>query len=193
MPQLLGSMHSKHSHSTDSTDLLLLLRDGMLFTLPLGGSALPYLTPTNKLSAGSKLHLIPDHTKNKKGGHCSITLTCDVLCFSTWLQLAVHHYSAAGQPITNHITRPLQVGSKVFAERAMSSSNACARLVKQLKELGMYQGQSDHSTRGGVMIHKQQQLQETCTEIVEAAMCNEKNVKQYTELRNYEMLVVTSK
>ena len=56
MQQLLGSMHSKHSHLTDSTDLLLLLRDGMLLTLPLGGSALIYLTPTNKGAAGPQEH-----------------------------------------------------------------------------------------------------------------------------------------
>lgn len=99
----------------------------------------------------------PDHIKSKKGEHCSITLTCNVLCFSTWLQLAVHHYSAAGRPVTNHITRPLQVGSQVFAEKATSSSNVWARLVKQLKELGMYQGQSVHNTIRAMMIHKQHQ------------------------------------
>ena len=33
MQQLLGSMHSKHSHLFDSTDLLLPLGDGMLFSL----------------------------------------------------------------------------------------------------------------------------------------------------------------
>lgn len=63
------------------------------------------------------LHLLPDTTKNKKGGHCMVILTYGALCMSTWLQLAVHHYAAAGQPITNFLTRPLQLGTKVFTEK----------------------------------------------------------------------------
>jgi len=136
----------------------------------------------NKLPAGARLHLLPDTTKNKKGGHCTVTLSCDVLCFSTWLQLAVHHYAAAGQPIINFITRPLQVGTKTYAEKGMTCSNAWACLTKYLKALGVYTGQSVHSTRRGSVMHKPQQLQETHKEIAEAAMCSEKNVKWYTDM-----------
>ncbi len=200
---LLGSMLQMHNGITDNTQLLLILRNGLLLSLlwptcfrgfnaggvrldnivlPTGGSAVPYLVPTMKLSKGAKLHMLPDTTKNKKGGHCSVTLTCDVLCFTTWLQLAVQHYAAAKQPITNYLTRPLHVRNKVFAEKAMTSSNAWARLIKYLKALDMYKGQSVHSTRRGNMIHKQQQLQESNTEIAEAAMCDKKNVKYYTDI-----------
>ncbi|DBA78632.1 TPA: hypothetical protein ACH3X1_008554 [Trebouxia sp. C0004] len=104
------------------------------------------------------------------------------MCFTSWLQLAVHHYAAAGQPITNFLTRPLQVGTKLYAEKGMTCSNAWARLTKYLKVLGMYTGQSVRSTRRGSMIHKQQQMHATEQEIAAAAMCNEKNVKYYTEL-----------
>ena len=168
MEMLLCSLHDKHHSMTGSTESLLLLRDGLLLSLlwqtcfrgfnagglrldiillPTGGSALPYLAPVRQLGKGAKLHLLPDSTKNKKGGHCSVTLTCDVLCFTTWLQLALHHYAAAGQPTTDYLTRPLQVGTKVFSEKLMTSSNVWARLTKDLKESGMYTGQSVHSTR----------------------------------------------
>ena len=88
--------------------------------LPTGESAVPYLVPQVKLQAGAVLHLLPDTTKNKKGGHCNITLTSDVMCFSTWFQMAAHHYAAAGQPIINHIIRPLGVGTKQFDEKPMT-------------------------------------------------------------------------
>ena len=127
------------------------------FALPTGGNAVPYLVP-NKLQPGAILHLLPDTIKNKKGGHSSVTLTCDLLCLSTWLQLAVAQYAAAGQPITNYLTRPLQVGTKTYTEKDMTCSNAWTRLTKYLKELGMYTGQSVHSTKGGSMIHKQLQI-----------------------------------
>ena len=89
--------------STDQAKQVLLARDDLLFSilwqtcymgfnaggvrlenivLFTGGSSLPYLIP-NKLPAGSILHLLPDTTKNKKGGHCVVTLTCDILCLCT--------------------------------------------------------------------------------------------------------------
>ncbi|KAA6429100.1 MAG: hypothetical protein FRX49_01210 [Trebouxia sp. A1-2] len=67
--------------------------------LPTAERALPYLVP----EAGAVLHLLPDTTKNKKGGHCKFILTRDVMCFSTWFQMAVYHCADAGQPITDHI------------------------------------------------------------------------------------------
>ena len=201
---LLQSMATTCSSSnTDQHQQLLLLRDGMLFSLlwqsyfrgfnagalrlenivlPTGESAVPYLVPEMKLLAGAILHLLPDTTKNKKGGHCKIVLTCDVLCCASWLQMAVHHYAAAGQPITNFITRPLVVGTNRFAEKLMTSSDTWARLTQGLKALGMYTGQSVHSTRRGTMIHRQQHMQATHQELGEAAMCNEKNAKYYTDV-----------
>jgi len=95
--------------------------------LPTGENAVPYLVPESRLQAGAVLHLLPDTTKNKKGGHCKITLTRDVMCFSTWFQMAVHHHAAAGQPITNYITRPLGVGTKQFAENLLGTSQCHIR------------------------------------------------------------------
>ncbi len=202
MEMLLGSLHDKQHSMTSSTESLLLIRDGLLLSLlcqtcfrgfnagglrldnillPTGGSALPYLALVRQLGRGAKLHLLPDSTKNKKGGHCSISLTCDVLCFTTWLQLALHQYAVAGQPITDYLTRPLQVGTKVFSEKLMTSSNVWARLTKHLKESGMYTGQSVHNTRRGNMMHQQMELHKSNQEIAEAAMCNEQSVKYYTE------------
>lgn len=204
MHLLLSSMEQQYHSTTDSAQLLLLTRDALLFSmlwqtcfrgfnagavrldnivLPTGGSALPFLVPATTLAAGAVLHVLPDNTKNKKGGHCPVTLTCDVLCFSTWLERATHHYAVAGQPITNFLTRPLQPGSKtLFAEKPMSSSNAWASLTKHLKALGIYTGQSVHSTRRGKMIHKQLNLHESHKQISEAAMCNEQNAKYYTDI-----------
>ena len=95
--------------------------------------------------------------------------------------MAIHHYSEAGQPLTNFIIRPLAVGTKHFSEKPMTCSNAWARCTKYLKAMGMYTGQSVHSTRRGNMIHRQQRMQESYLGIGEAAMCNEKNAKYYTD------------
>ena len=203
MHLLLSSMAQQFHSTTDQAQLSLLLRDALLFSmlwqscfrgfnagavglcnivLPTGGSALPYLIPGVTLTAGAVLHLLPDHTKNKKGGHCRVTLTCDALCLSTWLARAVQQHAEAGQPITNFITRPLQVGTNLFAEKSMSCSNVWARLTKYLKALNMYTGQSVHSTRRGKMIHQQLQMNASLEDISDAAMCNEKNAKYYTDI-----------
>ena len=200
---LLSSMQQMLSHTSDSAQQLLIVRHGLLFSmlwqtcyrgfnaggvrlanivLPTGGSTLPHLEP-NQLPCGAVLHLLPDTTKNKKGGHCTVTLTCDVLCLPTWLQLAVTYFAEAGQPMTNFRTRPLQVGTQLYAEKGMTSSNAWARLTKLLKDLGMYTGQSVHSTRRGNMIHRQSQLHESYKETGEAAICHEKkNAKYYADI-----------
>ena len=94
--------------------------------------------------------------------------------------MTVHHRADAGQPI---ITRPLGVGTKQFAEKPVTRSNAWARLTKCLKALDMYTGQSVHSTRRGNMTHRQQHLQEGYKKIGEAAMCNEKNAKYHTDVQ----------
>ncbi|KAL0040546.1 hypothetical protein WJX77_010357 [Trebouxia sp. C0004] len=42
---------------------------------------------------------------------------------------------------------------KIFVDAPMSSSATWSRLIKHLKEYGMYKGQSVHGTRGGSMLH----------------------------------------
>lgn len=85
----------------EGMERLLLVRDGMNFSqlwqtsfrgcntgsirlesaaLPTGGSVQGCLYPVAKLTAGACLHLMPDHTKKKKVGHCTIVLSCGVLC-----------------------------------------------------------------------------------------------------------------
>ena len=203
MHLLLSSMEQQFQSMTDQAQLSLLLRNALLFSmlwqfcfrgfnagaiwlcnivLPTRGSALPYLIPGTTLAAESVLHLLPDHTKNKKGGHCRVTLTCDVMCLSTWLARAMQQHAEAGQPITNYLTRPLQVGTSLFAEKLMSCSNVWARLTKYLKAFNMYTGQSVHSTRRGKMIHQQLQMHESHRDISNSAMCNEKNCKYYTDI-----------
>ncbi len=122
MQLLLQSMHNSYSStSTNPHQQMLLLRDGMLFSLlwqsclkgfnagalrldnimlPTGESAVPSLVPEPKLQAGAVLHLLPDPTKYKKGGHCKITLSRDVMCFSTWFQMAVQ-LKASPSPTTS--------------------------------------------------------------------------------------------
>jgi hypothetical protein len=90
MQLLLQSMHKTcNSSSRDPHQHMLPLRDGMLFSLlwqsclrgfnagalrldnvvlPTGENAVPYLVPELRLQAGAVLHLLPDTTKNKKGG-----------------------------------------------------------------------------------------------------------------------------
>ena len=171
-----------YNQFSSSTRQLLMLQDGLLLSLlwqtcfrgfnaagvrldnivlPTGGHPVAFLVPTRKLPAGATVHLLPDTTKNRKRGHCSFTLTCHVLYFTTWLQLMTHHYAAAGQPVTNFITRPLAVGTKQLAEKYMTCSNAWACPTMYLKSLGLYIGQSVHSTRKGNMNHLQLHMQKS--------------------------------
>lgn len=66
-----------------------------------------------------------------------------------------------GQPITNYIIRPLGAGTKQFAVKPITCSNAWpmlgpwACLTKCLKALNMYTGQSVHITG---MVHRQQHV-----------------------------------
>ena len=76
--------------------------------LPTGESAVLSLVPP-KLQAGAVLHLLPDPTKYKKGGHCKITLSRDVMCFSTWFQMAVQLKASAG--LAHHPLHHQAIGS----------------------------------------------------------------------------------
>lgn len=58
----------------------------------------------------------------RKEAMASTTLTCDVMCFCFWLQMLLHAHIAAGQPVTNYITRPNNSSGKVFPEAPVSSS-----------------------------------------------------------------------
>lgn len=91
MQLLLQSMRDNCSNTgTDSNYQMLLLRDGMLFSLlwqlvfggcsagaptlnhvvlPTSESAVPHQVPDAKLQAAAVLNLLPDTTKNKQGGH----------------------------------------------------------------------------------------------------------------------------
>lgn len=85
-------------------------------------------------------------------------------------------------PITHYITRPMEVGTKQFAKETMTCSNTWARLIKCLKALDMYTGQSVHSTNRGNRINRQHHLQESRKEIGEATMCYETHAKYYTHV-----------
>ena len=54
----------------------------------------------------AELHLVLDQIKKEtgSGGHSTITVTCDVMCFSTWLLLAKTVQQEADQAITNYFT-----------------------------------------------------------------------------------------
>ena len=107
-------MHQQQNSS--GTDKLLLIRDGLTVSLlwqscftgfnvgslrpgniqtPTGSPAVQFITPEVTLQAGAQLYLYPDVTINRKGGHCTVTITCDLMCFTTWLQLTVADYADA--------------------------------------------------------------------------------------------------
>ena len=127
------------------------------------------------LQPGAQLYLFPDVTRNRKGGYCTVTLSCDLLCFTTWLQLAVPAYEAARQPITNYVARPLERGSKVFADKCMTSSAIWARFTHHLKVNNMYNGESVHSTRRASMIEAAQN-NASIEEVQEQAMIKSKAI-----------------
>ena len=137
---------------------------------PTNSPATPFIIPELTLQPGAQLHLFPDVTKNRKGGYCTVTLSCDMMCFTAWLQLAAVAYEEAKQPITNYVMRPLHKGTKTFAEKPMTSSAIWARCTLHLKTAGNYNGESVHSTRRGKMIEASTQHQASIEEVQEAAM-----------------------
>lgn len=120
--------------------------------------------------------------QDKKGSHIKITLTCDVLYSSTWLQQAMHRHALAGQPITSFIIRPLELGTKQLAEKLITISNTWARLTKGLKALGINAGQSVHNTRRGNVVHQQHYMHARNSETGKAAMCSLKKAKYDTDM-----------
>ena len=119
-----------------SKDKLLLVSDGLLISMlwqlcfrgfnvgdlrlehiktPTNSPAIPCNVPQLVLQPNCQLHIHPDVTKNRKGGYCTVTSSGDLMCFTTWLQLAITAYKEAQQPITNYIVGPLQKGTQTFA------------------------------------------------------------------------------
>ena len=193
---LLEHLHAQQNKTSGSTKLLH-IRDGLAISclwqstvrgfnagsirldnikLPTNNSAVPFLTPEVKLQPGAQPHIMLDRTNNKKGGHCTISLTCDLMCFSTWLALAIDANLAAGQPITNYIVRPLVKGTSTFAETFMKSDAIWHRLTKHLKDCDIYTGQSVHSSCRGKMMHINNQEGSGWEEAGEAAMILTKQV-----------------
>ena len=193
---LLQHLLQQQQHSTEA-DKLLLIRDGLIISMlwqscfrgfnvgalrlsnikaPTNSPATPFIIPQLTLQPGAQLHLFPDITKNRKGGHCTVTLSCNIMCFTAWLQLATAAYEEAKQPITNYVVRPLHKGTKTFAEKPMTSSAIWARFTLHLKNAGIYNGESVHSTRRGKMIESSTQHQASIEEVQEAAMIKSKPV-----------------
>ena len=159
---LLQHLLHQQQHSAEA-DKLLLIRDGLIISMlwqscfrgfnvgglrlsnlktPTNGPATPFIIPQLTLQPRAQLHLFPDVTKNRRGGHCTVTLSCDIMCFTAWLQLAAAAYEEAKQPITNYVVRPLHKGTKTFAEKPMTSSAIWARFTLHLKNAGLYNGES---------------------------------------------------
>ena len=180
-------------------DKLLLLRDGLIISMlwqscfrgfnvgelrlenvrmPTNSPAIPFLVPQNLLQPNAQLHIHPDHTKNRKGGYCTVTISCDIMCFTTWLQLLVNASEEAKQPITNHLVRPLQRGTHTFAEKGMTSSAIWARFTSHLKAMCMYNGESVHSTRRGKMIESTMAHHARIDEVQAAAMIRTRYVAE---------------
>ena len=186
----------QQQHDATGVDRLLLIRDGLIISMlwqssfrgfnvgalrlsnimtPTNSSAITFIVPDLTLQPGAQLYLFPDVTKNRKGGHCTVSISCDLLCFTTWLQLAVPAYEDARQPITNYVVRPLNRGSKTFAEKCMTSSAIWARFTHHLKVNHMYNGESVHSTRRGSMIEASQN-NASIEEVQEQAMIRSKPI-----------------
>ena len=137
---------------------------------PTNSPAIPFIVPQLVLQPNSQLHIYPDVTKNRKGGYCTVIISGDLMCFTTWLQLAVTVYEEAQQPITYYIVRPLQKG--------MTSSAIWGRFSAHLKIMDMYSGDSVHSTRRGKMVESSIVHQATIEPVQAAAMINTKRIAE---------------
>lgn len=193
MQQLLSHMTAALAQATQPQRLLL-LRDGLLFSLLWqscfrGFNDCPTLCyllgVVHSLTSTPSCccNQVPKYTSFQmppKGGHCSLTFSSNLLCFTSWLQPASALYADAGQLIANFLTRPLIEGSQLFAEKPMSCTAIWARLTKYLRDYGKYTGESVHSTRRGKTIQHSKQAA-TWEEIGEAAMCS----SQITQIAKY--------
>lgn len=150
---------------------------------PTNSPTIPFIIPQLVLQPNSQLHIHPDVTKNRKGGYCTVTISGDLMCFTTWLQLAITAYEEAQQPITSYIVRPLQKGTQTFAEKGMTSSAMWGRFTAHLKSMDMCNGENVHSTTRGKMIEASIVHQETIEQVQAAAMIKTKQVaERYIDL-----------
>ena len=182
-------------------DQLLLLRDGLIISMlwqtcfrgfnvgdirlenirtSTNSPAIPFLVPQIVLQPNSQSHIHPDVTR--KG---AVTISSDIMCFTTWLPLLIIASDEAKQPITNtnHVVGPLHKGIHTFAEKGMTSSAIWARCFSHSKAMDMYNGESVHSTRRGKMIESTFAHQASIEEVQAAAMIRTKQVAEgYTDI-----------
>lgn len=90
-------------HSLTGKDKLLLIRDGLLISMlwqscftgsnvgertlenmrtPTNSPVVSFLVPQLKLQPNSQLHIQPDVTKNRQGGHFTVTTSRNTICFT---------------------------------------------------------------------------------------------------------------
>ncbi len=78
--------------------------------LPTDTPTIPFLIPEVKLQPGAQLHFLPDRTKNRRRGHRTITLSCDILCFTIWAKLQWRlHMQGAVDDLT--VSKAMGMGS----------------------------------------------------------------------------------
>ena len=117
-----------------------------------GAAVLPYIYPEIKLQQGARVALMPDHTKTgAKDGAMHVEITLCKMCAMSWLRRTMQAYEAAGQPITDWITRPMAKDKQNFVEAGLSSAEIANRTKLHMKAAGIYSGHTVHGTRRGSM------------------------------------------
>ena len=79
-----------------------------------GAPALSSIYPTLTLPMSTCLDLMPDSTKTGAADRpMEAVMTGDIFCCQTWLHRTLAAYAAAGHPVQNCITRPLNKLSEI--------------------------------------------------------------------------------
>ena len=119
-----------------------------------GEAGLPYVYPDLKLGPGARLAFMPDRTKmGAKDGAMQVEITKDKCCAILWLRRNLTAYEAAGQPITDWITRPMARDKQKFQEAGLSSAEIASVVKQRMKAAGVCAGHTVHGSRRGSMHH----------------------------------------
>lgn len=124
-----------------------------------GGQPLvPSLEGGGKLQAGNTFVVQPYGLKNRQEANAG-SVPCIVLAevalnFCLWLLCLAKSSRRLGQPLQQHIFRPLEsTHGHVFAEKPLSSNCVRHALQRVLTAGGVMAGHTTHSTRRGVLQH----------------------------------------
>jgi len=122
--------------------------------------------PANQYPPGFHLALSQLGTKTYQGRRApTVKLwpsahpdVCPLRALAAYTQACLHPQAPPGSPVTQYLLCPLTAGHTGFKNCALSSSCMAYRLRQHLQSAGLYNGETCHSFRRGVLQHAQSEV-----------------------------------